>query len=169
MVIEADKSRTTGWGDNLPQWHTKYRPFAGYVYFRSSDVRELPWTTTKQNVVVDSTVYQAALAEMQVQARPIITFLNNLYPGEYTEDDVAERQILASARTVSLVDLPRTETMFIAKIPAKRDENRLVSIQYRKPRRLLDRIKAHLSRRSMSASAIGEFTFDYYVEQEVDQ
>ncbi len=69
----------------IPQWHTKYGHFVGYICFRSDDVDALPWTTTKQGVVFESGVYQAALREMELRARPVIDFLNGLY-GDCQED-----------------------------------------------------------------------------------
>lgn len=142
MVLAADQSQETGWGDGLPQWHTKFRHFVGYVYFRSSDVRQLPWTTTKQGIVVDSPVYQAALSEMKLQARPVIAFLSNMYAQDIDEEDVPEREVLASARSTT-VDRIRTDASFKADVveERKRKENALVSIQYSRPRGQLDLIR----------------------------
>lgn len=169
MILQADKSRTTGWGDNLPQWHSKYQHFAGYVYFHSNEVRALPWTTTKQNVVAESPVYQAALAQMQIQSRPILSFFNKLYPVDIPEEDVAEREILSKARNITLSDLPKKDSVFRVAPPAPRAPGSdTVRIQYSKPRKFLERIKQHLGRSRMSAGAIGSHTFDYYIKQELD-
>jgi hypothetical protein len=169
MVLQADRSRTTGWGDNLPQWHSKYQHFAGYVYFHTGDVRNLPWTTTKQSVVTESPVYQAALAEMQVQARPVLNFLNNLYPDPLTEAEVPEREVLTKARSIPLTSLARSDTSFSVYIKDRsKREIESVSIQFAKPRRLVDRIRRRIGRTRMSASSVGSFTFDYYVKQELD-
>lgn len=169
MVLQADRSRVTGWGDNLPQWHTKYQHFAGYVYFHSGDVRSLPWTTTKQNVVSESPVYQAALAEMQVQARPVLNFLNNLYPDDLVEDEVAEREVLAKARSIPLTDLPRRDTSFTVSFSKRKlSEAETVRIQFSKPKRLVEKVKQRIGRHRMSAGSVGGFTFDYYVKQELD-
>ena len=66
LVLDGDKTDRTGWGlDNFPIFHSKYNHFLGYVYFRSKDVRKLPWTTTKEGVLRESPVYQAALADMR--------------------------------------------------------------------------------------------------------
>jgi len=34
MVLEADKTRDTGWGTLLPVFHSKYNHFVGFVYLR---------------------------------------------------------------------------------------------------------------------------------------
>ena len=167
MVLQADRSRVTGWGENLPQWHSKYQHFAGYVYFHSSDVRNLPWTTTKQNVVAESAVYQSALGEMQVQARPVLNFLNNLYPDDLVEDQVEERQLLSRARSISLTDLPRKETPFTGAVAPRAREDDAVTIVYKKPKKLVNRVRQQLGYTRLSAGAVGSHTFDYYVKQEL--
>jgi len=169
MVLGPDRSRLTGWGELLPQWHTKYSHFVGYVYFRSNDVRLLPWTTTKQGVVFDSGVYQTALAEMHVQARPVISFLNAMYPGEPEPEGVVERELLDKAHYVPIDKLRRADTPFQYDLNKRKNlAKELVRIQYSKPRKDVERIRGHLKRRSMSASKIGEYTFDYYIKQECD-
>ena len=170
MILAADRTRVTGWGDALPQWQPKYRPFIGYVYFRSEDVRRLPWTTTKQGVVAESPVYQTALSEMSVQARPVITFLNNVYPGEQLPEGVEEREVLAQARPVTINQIPRKESAFTVDLEEekKKSENALVNIQYKKPRKAIDRIRECLKQGDLSGAKIGEYTFDYYLKQECE-
>jgi hypothetical protein len=169
MILGADRTRVTGWGDGLPQWQPKYRPFLGYVYFRSEDVRRLPWTTTKQGVVAESPLYQTALSEMSVQARPVITFLNNVYPGEQLPEGVVEREALAQARPVTITQIPRKEAVFTVDLEEEKTKsgNALVNIQYKKPRKAIDRIKECL-KQDLSAAKIGEHTFEYFLKQECE-
>jgi len=168
MVLQADRSRVTGWGDVLPQWQPKYRRFVGYVYFRSDDVRRLPWMTTKQGVVFESSLYQTALAEMVVQARPVTTFLNNLYPGEQLAEGVIERELLARVQPLLITEVPKTEGRFKVNLGKEKAnlENRLVTIQYKKTRKDIDRARECLKQPSLSAAKIGEYTFDYFLKQE---
>ncbi len=168
MVLQADRCRVTGWGDVLPQWQPKYRRFVGYVYFRSDDVRRLPWMTTKQGVVFESSLYQTALAEMVVQARPVTTFLNNLYPGEQLAEGVIERELLARVQPLLITEVPKTEGRFKVNLGKEKAnlENRLVTIQYKKTRKDIDRARECLKQPSLSAAKIGEYTFDYFLKQE---
>ena len=76
LILEADKSRTTGWGDGNPQYHNQYARFRGYVFFDSDHAGLLPWTTTKSNVDADSPIFRAVRLEMLYMMRPIIDFLN---------------------------------------------------------------------------------------------
>lgn len=171
MVLEADKSRTTGWGDDLPQWHTKYGHFVGYVYFHSADVRKLPWTTTKQGVVTDSAVFRAALAEMKVQARPVLGFLTKLYPTDEPEaDDLAGRSVLENAQSVAINKVSRRDSLFMVdlKKAAPKGGARVINILYKKPAAEVERAKKLLGRQ-ISASKLGEHTFDYFVAHESDK
>lgn len=169
MVLEADRSAVTGWGSGLPKWHTKYGHFVGYVYFRSNDVRKLPWTTTKQNIMVESPVYQAALAEMQIQSRPVLNYLNDLYPGEVEPEGVAERELLEGVKKVEIDQVPRSDAVFRVDLGRDRDaeQDAEVSIQYRKKQSEVDLIRKCCAKlRQASARKIGEYTFDYFVNQE---
>lgn len=167
VVLDADKSRITGWGEALPQWHTKFGHFVGYVSFSSTDLLALPWTTTKQAVVFDSAVYQAALAEMQVQARPILTFLSKMYPTEL-EEDLPRRKLLQQAAEVTIDALPRKETSFAVKLPRPKADAALVNIQYRKTRKDVARAREALKSGAIPASKVGELTFEYFLRQQVD-
>jgi hypothetical protein len=171
MVLEADRSHLTGWGEVLPQWHSKFAHFVGYVYFKSNDGRRLPWTTTKQSIVFESSVYQTALSEMQLQARPILNFLGSMYPSELAEEDVVEREVLLKAKSISIDKMTRRETPFKVdlELEKRKKENAPVSIQYKKPKKHIDRIRQHLKKPNMSASRIGEYTFDYFLKQVCEQ
>ncbi|HSW29558.1 MAG TPA: ATP-binding protein [Longimicrobiales bacterium] len=169
MVLDADQTEVTGWGLGLPKWHTKFGHFVGMVYFRSEDVRNLPWRTTKQGVVVESHLYQAALAEMQVQARPVLDFLTGLYPGEVTEDGPAEREVMTRAAPVSLKHVARRESSFKVDLEQQRQTalDRTVTIQYSRKVKDIERLKACVpALRRAAAKRVGEYAFDYLLKQE---
>ncbi len=113
MVLDADKTERTGWGsDSQPAFHSKYNHFLGYVYFRSKDVQKLPWTTTKEGVNRESTIYQAALAEMRLLSRPVLDFLNTLYT-DVKEQSEPEHALFQKARPVAPQKIAsRSNTVF---------------------------------------------------------
>ena len=84
---------------------------------------------------------------MRVEARPILDFLNKLYPGELFEEGIVEREALAKVKSVSLDALKKTESSFKF-TPKVRTEEKMVSIQYSKPRKLLGRIKNCMGKNS---------------------
>jgi hypothetical protein len=169
MVLQADKTSTTGWGEGgSPQFHVgKHRRFLGYAYFRSEDVAHLPWRTTKQGVDTESMVYRAAVREMRLMARPVLDFLNGLYPSDVQPEGVFEREVLRRSEAVEIMAIPRVETSFrITEVARPRPTTQ--SIQYRRPIDVIQRIKDHLDEPRLAAGRIGELTFDYYVEHELD-
>ena len=171
MVLDADKTEVTGWvgGGGLPKWHTKFGHFVGYLYFRSDDVHKLPWRTTKQGVVLDSAVYQRALAEMQLQARPVLGFLSKLYPGEIEADEIPEREGMRKEAAVSITKLAADDAPFKFTPPQPRPDRSevLISIQYKKKRGDIEHVKKCIdSLGNASARKVGEYAFDYLKAQE---
>jgi hypothetical protein len=164
LVLEADKSRITGWGDGLQAWHSKFNRFVGFVFFDSSDGRELPWTTTKQGVVEDSDVFLKTRQEMKVQARPVLEFLTRAYPGDIPPEGVQERLLLDKRSTVSLNEVSRTDRVF-AVPQSKAKTKQTVNVQYKKSVAQIELVKSRLGKK-LSASEVGSRTFDYYVKVE---
>ena len=167
MVLEADKTSLTGWGDGMPNFHSKFNHFVGLVYFESTDVRKLPWRTTKQGVEKEAPVYQAALNEMRIQARPIIDYLNTMYPTELEAEGVEERELLDNAQTVRLTEMSKAETTFEVRRTVRQQRTN-VNIQFKRPRETVERIARFLGDTTLAASKVGEYTFDYFVANEID-
>lgn len=164
MVLDADKTEKTGWGtDSHPAFHVKFNHFLGYVYFRSKDLWKLPWTTTKEGVDRESPIYQTALAEMRLLSRPVLNFLNDLYP-DVKEESEPEHALFKSAQPIPPQKIAkRYNTPFEAK-PKKEIGDKPVSIQYKRPKKKLEQIKKVLGKR-ISASDIGKHTFDWFYDR----
>jgi len=165
MVLDADQTGRTGWStDSHPGFHAKYNHFLGYVYFRSKDVQKLPWTTTKDGVDMESPIYQAALAEMRLLSRPVLNFLNDLY-SDVKEQSEPEHILFKEAKPVAVQKIAsRNNTDFKPEV-RKESEDDLVSIQYKRPKRKLKKIQEVLGKPRMSASRIGEYTFDWFYDR----
>jgi hypothetical protein len=166
MVLDADKTDRTGWGvDVQPSFHYKYNHFLGYVYFRSKHLSKLPWTTTKDNVDRESDIYQVALREMRILSRPVLDFLNSVYP-DVKEQAVPERTAFEKAKPVSPFQVAtRPNTTFLPVEIKRTPADVQVSIQYKRSQKKLDQIKEALGRSRMSASRIGEYTFDWFYDR----
>ena len=165
LVLDADKTTRTGWGtDSHPAFHVKYNHFLGYAYFRSKDVQKLPWSTTKEDVDLESPIYQAALAEIRLLSRPVLNFLNDLY-GDVKEESEPEHALFKEARPVDVPEVARrANTVFEARLRKESDDD-LVSIQYKRPKRKLNKVREVAGRHRMSGSRIGEYTFDWFYER----
>ena len=165
MVLDADKTNRTGWGiDSHPSFHAKFNHFLGYVFFRSDDPWKLPWTTTKEGVDRESPIYQAALAEMRLLSRPVLDFFNDLYP-DTKEESEPEHELFRTAKAVAPHTVAARSNSRFSAIVRKQSGDESVSIQYKRPKKELDRIIQALGTPRMSASAIGEYTFDWFYDR----
>ena len=101
---------------------------------------------------------------MWVLSRPILDFLNDLY-GEVREESEPEHTLFREARAVTPQKIAsRVNTLFEAKFK-KESDDAPVSIQYKRPKKKLKKIKEAIGSSSMSASRIGEYTFDWYYDR----
>jgi hypothetical protein len=165
VVVAADKTDLTGWGEALPNFHSKYNGFVGVVIFRSRNPLELPWTTTKRGLNRESPVFQSARIEMNLLARPIISFLNDMYKSELVEEP-AERKI---AEKVTLKDIRevvarKPATFQITKKPQQAKAT--TRIQYEAAVHDIERIKKAIRQPAWGANKVGKYTFDYFVKTE---
>ena len=61
-IIISDRTYKTGWD---ARFHTEFYGFVGNVNFVGSDPAKLPWDTTKTDVDLNNSAYQAALVDMR--------------------------------------------------------------------------------------------------------
>lgn len=174
LVMAADTSYLTGWGEHYPKYHSDFAFFRGYAFLRCEDTTKLPWTTTKTDVDYDSEIYRRVLALMSSQAKPVITFLRNLERErkdgqENTYEDVGQplHSAIDESAPVSLDEIDN-ERVFAAptyRRPRKSNPN-LGHILYKKPKDVIELVKERLGA-STNAEA-GSMTFDYFVESELE-
>jgi len=167
MIVTADKTERTGWGSGaLPSWHSKFRGFVGLVIFQSSDPLKLPWTTTKRGLHHESLVYQRVCNRMRVLARPVISFLNSMYPDQEREQGY-QRKLAQSVRVTDVRTVAHGEpATFDAGGTTERRAKTTVSIQYDAEKSDIALIRKHLRRPGMSCSRIGRHTFAAFIKME---
>lgn len=164
IVIAADKSSLTGWGEGLPLWHNKWRGFVGIAYFYSNNPLILPWTTTKQGLNRESPIYQRAKNKMIGLAKPVISFLNEMYKGEVPEERV-NREIAERTKRVDIRSLAaRPSAGFDVKKRAAKKTTVRVSFEAKIDD--VERVKRCIRRPDWSASKIGEYTFEHFLKTE---
>lgn len=176
LVLEADKSNATGWGErargiDIPGFHNQYNHLRGFAYFDSDDPGLLPWNTTKTGLDADSAIYRATRLEMIRLMRPVVTFLNHLKEekqGGADEDSPGKLETLLLRSKVTTVDEVTTRAAFSVALAA--DVSRRPStqrIQYDVPLQ-----KAERARKALKVStwkALGEKTFDYFYSNELGE
>jgi len=63
LLVAADRTRLTGWGESAASYHPQYRQFRGYVFLEGAS-KLMPWTTTKTAVDEDSPVFKVVQTAM---------------------------------------------------------------------------------------------------------
>jgi len=164
LVLEADQSRGTGWGEGpgLPRFHPQYNMFKGYAFFEADDSSSLPWNTTKTGVDADSSIFRSARQEMLIMMAPVIRFLNRLDRARTAGEDwllsavedakEADLKRISDSETFGWPDKPK---------PPPPDTQR---ISYDRPREQVNKVKKTLGLRS--SREVGETTFDYFYGRE---
>lgn len=166
-VISADKTSLTGWGIDglLPTFQPKHRPFVGLVFFSSDHPESLPWTTTKLGVNTDNIVWQRTLKRMADVGKQVTRFLDARYSEDGTSISSEElRDAIGTAETVTL--RVRSDSLMF-KAPPK-PSNNMTSIQYKVDKKQLLEAKSAAGQKSISNSEFGRYTFDYFVDNEVN-
>jgi hypothetical protein len=166
VVVSADKTELTGWNIGLPSFHSKYKGFVGVAIFRSKNPLALPWTTTKRGLNRESTVFQDAKREMTMLARPIISFLNNMYSSDSSLEEPEEREIAGKVRQADLRRLSEERPVPFKSPPKLSIPRTTMKIQYEADAGDVDRIRKVLRQPKWSANKIGKHTFVHFVKKE---
>lgn len=166
VVLDADKSKITGWGNNgMPSFQPKHRSFIGIVFFESEDPLRLPWTTTKRALNKESSIYIPVRLRMISAARPIMSFINKQYPSD-VEGDPYERDIRKDIESVVIGGLINDkDTVFTAPVVIRRAKT-TTTVKYEADNSDLNKIRTHIRKGNLAAYKVGSYTFQYYLKQE---
>ena len=170
-VLKSDQSPVTGWRAGgeifIPSYHNQFARFRGIVLFDSTDAGRVPWNTTKTRLNQDSDVWREAKRRMIVLMRPVIDFLNALDREKDLEAAETTGPTLGSAvrktKAVPVSDLSPSTTF---KSPTPSKAPRSGRVTFYRSRALLDRAKGYLG--VDTYREVGEESFDYWVEAELD-
>lgn len=169
VVVTADKTDLTGWNVGLPSFHSKYKGFVGVVVFRSKDPLLLPWTTTKRGLNRESPIYQDVKREMILLARPIISFINNMYRSDSGGEEPEEREVAGKVVQADLRKLA-SQRPSPFKPPTRLSASKTsTKVQYEAEVADIDRVKKALRQPKWSANKVGKYTFDHFLKKECPQ
>jgi hypothetical protein len=168
LLVAADTSSLTGWGEGANAYHPQYRNFRGYVYLYG-DSSLLPWNTTKTGVDRDSRVFRIAKAQMTIALRGVQTFLNKAKnEGQRVpEEDRVLAPALAKAKQVALAEVPLSRVMVYPEPVTRRAEDSIKRISYAVGREDFDAVADVLE--TESASEVGRRTFQFFLETQVER
>ncbi|MEA3327663.1 MAG: ATP-binding protein [Chloroflexota bacterium] len=170
VVVSADKTELTGWGRHGPTFQPKHRGFVGIAFFFSKDPASLPWTTTKRGLNQESPVYQIARKEMALLSRPVLNFINNMYPSDIVEE-IPERELAEQLKPIKVTEIIDKSSKSFKSPDTKqtRERRKFISIQYKAERVDVERIKKKINQPGWGAGKVGRFTFDYYMRMELKE
>lgn len=171
VVLDADQSKITGWGDGQPKYHADFAFFRGYVFFSSANGDLLPWTTTKTGINTDSVLYKDVQKEMQRIIKPILDFLRKLdEERSVSKSEGADDGPLETERKngeMTLLSKLNPVDIFKAPVPVmKRKLPDIQRIQYSVEKNVFIKVKNNLNAKSITE--VGERTFQYYYKMECE-
>lgn len=154
VVLAADTTRLTGWGDVYQKWHPQYSGFMGFVLFNSKDPEKLPMTTTKRNVDSASAVYRRALLRMEKPARAWIAYTNTRRAND--EEAAAKEQGLQRQ------EIYEVEERDEIKLPARPSRGKqMANINYAVPKDRVTALAAAFGNSDMTYRDVGMQSFEY--------
>lgn len=175
LLLMRDRSRLTGWGVNLPNYHPQYRQFRGYVYLSAESTAALPWNTTKTGVDEDSRVWRMVQAQVKIAGAEVVSVLNRLKLEERTAATAADMPTVtaaAASRLTPTSELPERERFAVPpiRIAPKSPRPKLPrtrKLQFEVPVERYGLVAAKLG--TEVVAEVGRRTFDYYFEREVEE
>ncbi|MDP7320704.1 MAG: ATP-binding protein [Bacteriovoracaceae bacterium] len=115
LVVEADSTYKTGWGDGIPKMHPNFGWFRGYIFLESENPELIPWNTTKTGLDLDNSLYKSLKRNHMIPAAKKILTLCREATKE-RRDFLAERikdtplvNELEKSKEISLVKLDQSE------------------------------------------------------------
>lgn len=173
LVVAADKSSLTTWKDMENKssgisFHNDYASFRGIVYFNSLKPEKLPWNTTKTGIDETSQYYLRAREKMMEMFKAIKSFLDEMRKNTEENDDGVEETVATKMKKIEM-DAKKSKTIARSQSIISIDyiqvtTERNVTISYKKPKKEVERVKELLGIKSNKA--VGEETFDYYLDAE---
>ena len=173
LLLVADRTSLTGWGNPAAAYHPQYRSFRGYVYLSADDASLLPWNTTKTAVDRDSPVFRAVQSEMKTALVAVQSVINKAKQtrSRLEEDDPKPEILVALDDTPGqpITALSASPNMVAPAPPPPKPKApptpRVQRIQYQVDPDRFDEVADALG--ATSGSEVGRLTFDYFYDQEI--
>ena len=173
LLLVADRSPLTGWGNPAAAYHPQYRAFRGFVYLSADDAGLLPWNTTKTAVDRDSPVFRAVQSEMKTALVAVQAVINRAKQvRSRLEEDEQKPDILVAldeAQDQPITSLSASTQMVAPAAPPPKPKApptpKIQRIQYAVDPERFDEVATALG--ATSGSEVGRLTFDYFYDQEI--
>lgn len=180
VVLFNDKSYLTGWGrGSVPKYHTQFISISGFVSFQSTELFNLPLTTTKRGLDSDNRAYIFSLDYMMEGIKKFVDFTNK-WKGREEEtnamfeatktvryDSPIKRALSSNAfSAIRKQSEDATAQRYSPKLPLPEETNPKKRIVYTRLKSEIDELALHLypGIPDVSSSDIGNKTFDICLE-----
>ena len=162
IVLAADKTLLSVWGDDFPAWHPQYTGFLGLLAFTSDHTELLPLTTTKRSVDLSSIVYRRARPRMKETTRAWVSYTN----GRKSDQQAMEAAEKAATRT-PIFDLKPQQQVSLPRTTVSRQ--REGSVQFSVPLVRIKNLAKAFGDGKMAYRVVGVKAFDYAYEELVEE
>jgi hypothetical protein len=162
IVMAADKSNLSVWGDEFPAWHPQYTGFFGLIAFTTEDTELLPLTTTKRNVDLSSLVYRRSRPKMKESTRAWISYTHSR-----KVDQIAAEAVEKDAQRQSIFAMNPQPQMTLPKISNTRQRETKIQFPMLKVR--ITKLGDAFGNVRMSAREVGLKAFNYSYDELVGE
>lgn len=173
IVLYADRTRLTGWGDELPKFHYQFNSIVGIVNFESNDKNVLPITTTKRGVDASSDTFLRIRRKM-IDATKKFTAYTNKWKNKREEERDRVIAFTRKANVYSIVssiideDPSEDKREFIPTnlpVPDTVRNNNMETIRFQKDKKLVEQIAEYLFEdKAHNKNEVGSECFDRFYE-----
>ncbi|MFI4991371.1 MAG: ATP-binding protein [Solirubrobacterales bacterium] len=166
MLLFADRSRLTGWGLEVADYHPQYRRFRGYV-FLTGNSSAMPWNTAKTTVDEDSAVWRAVRTHIVDALRDARSVMNRIKSEVQNNEENARpiTAMLKASHPTRLAELDENPEITVPPRPPKSPPT-TKRITYEVAIDEFDEVAEALE--VSSAADVGRETFAYYYRREVE-
>ena len=166
LLLAADRTRLTGWGEAAAAYHPQYRQFRGYVLLNGPS-RLMPWTTTKTDVDEDSVVFKAVQTAMFDALTKTQAAINRIKKERQSspEDSRPAFDAVQTASATPLENLSASSRFVLPPEATKTPTNTVKWIRYS-----VDPDEFDLVARELGVTAavdVGRGTFEHYFRTQV--
>ncbi len=155
IVLSADTTQLTGWGDMLPKWHPQYSGFIGLIFFSSEDASALPLTTTKRSIESGSDVYRRALPRMRDVTQKWIAYTN-----ERKQAMEEAKRLEKEAKAQSIFEVQKNKSVTMPQLTQK-TRIKVANIAYSMPRERVQKLAEGLGDINLTYRDVGIKSFEY--------
>ena len=170
VLLAADRTRLTGWGDDTARYHPQFRNFRGYIDIRSNDSRNLPWNTSKTGVDESSQVWKLVYGAMRTALAEVQALASRLKEDRRTYLDTEVKsplmQAYETARERPVEDISPKQESTLSYPKQESQKRRQKTVRFSVEPERFDRVAESLG--IDSPQQLGRALFDYYWRLEIE-